>query len=273
MDFTIVTPSYNYGRYMTDCLKSVAEQEGVTFEHLVMDAGSTDETAEVVAGFPHASFFEEPDKGMSDGINKGFLKAQGEWVMWLNADDFLLPGALAKIKEFASRYPQTDVVYGGWNYVDKDKHVLRVMRMFPFDLMMQIHYGTYIGSTACFFRRQTTIQQGLLLNTHFRVNMDGEYYARLGKAGKQFAQIPEILAGFRWHGQNTSIRDKRKNHIDHILAFEKQLAESVAIRRAYGWTLTRSIVLNTVIDGILGQYFRAKKVIIKLFHKCYLWQN
>ena len=64
MDFTIVTPSYNYAHYIRECLESVATQEGVTFEHLVMDAGSKDDTAEVVARFPHASCFQEPDKGM-----------------------------------------------------------------------------------------------------------------------------------------------------------------------------------------------------------------
>ena len=98
MDFTIVTPSFNYGRHIGECLASVASQEGVTFEHLVMDAGSDDETGEVVRKYPHATFFQEPDKGMSDGINKGFQKAQGRWVMWLNADDRLRPRRAARVE-------------------------------------------------------------------------------------------------------------------------------------------------------------------------------
>ena len=112
MDFTIVTASYNYARFIGECLQSVASQEGVTFEHLVMDAGSKDDTAEVVGRFPHAQFFQEPDKGMTDGINKGFRRAQGRWVMWLNADDRLKPGALKAVKEFAENNPQADVIYG-----------------------------------------------------------------------------------------------------------------------------------------------------------------
>jgi len=62
IDVTIVTPSFNYGRYIADCLKSVASQEGVTLKHLVMDAGSTDNTRELVANYPHATFFQEPDE-------------------------------------------------------------------------------------------------------------------------------------------------------------------------------------------------------------------
>ena len=93
MDFTIVTASYNYGHYIGECLRSVAGQDDVTLEHLVMDAGSKDDTAKLVSEFTHASFFQEPDKGMTDGINKGFRRAQGKWVMWLNADDRLILGA------------------------------------------------------------------------------------------------------------------------------------------------------------------------------------
>ena len=85
-DFTVVTASYNYGHYIRDCLESVAGQSGVTLEHLIYDGCSTDDTAEIVAEFPYAKFVQEPDKGMSDAINKGFAAAKGKWVMWLNTD-------------------------------------------------------------------------------------------------------------------------------------------------------------------------------------------
>ena len=126
MDFTIVTASYNYGHYIGECLESVASQEGATFEHLVMDAVSKDDTAEVVARFPHAQFFQEPDQGMSDGINKGFRRAQGKWVMWLNADDRLKPGALKALKAFAEKNPRADVIYANWDFIDGDGHLLRL---------------------------------------------------------------------------------------------------------------------------------------------------
>jgi glycosyltransferase involved in cell wall biosynthesis len=104
-DFSIVTPSFNYGRYIEDCLNSVADQEGVKLEHLVMDAGSTDDTATIVQRYPHASFYQEPDAGMSDGINKGFRRARGTWVMWLNADDRLKPGALQALTILLNSIP------------------------------------------------------------------------------------------------------------------------------------------------------------------------
>jgi glycosyltransferase involved in cell wall biosynthesis len=264
MDFTIVTPSFNYGHYIADCLQSVAEQDGVTYEHLVMDAGSMDNTAEVVAKFPHVQFFQEPDKGMSDGINKGFLKAKGDWVMWLNTDDQLLPGSLKKIKEWAEKHQDLDVVYGGWDFMDPEGKILRHLIPPAFDLNMLIHLGCYIGSTACFYRRSTVIDQGHLLNVNFKVVMDGEYYARLGRVGKRFGVLPEILARFRLHGENLSFRNTESRDIDRILGYQKQIAESIAIRRAYGWTFFQHPIANSIPDALLWGVYRIKKAFRKL---------
>ena len=70
INFTIITPSLNYGHFIGECLESVACQHGVTLEHLIYDAGSKDNTLDVISRFPHAQVVQEPDKGMSDAINK-----------------------------------------------------------------------------------------------------------------------------------------------------------------------------------------------------------
>lgn len=267
MDFTIITPSCNYGQFIAECLESVAQQEGGALEHLVMDACSTDNTAEVVGGFPHAIFFQEPDKGMSDGINKGFLKAQGKWVMWLNADDRLLPGALAAVKEFAEQQPDADVIYGCWNFVDKHGAFIREMTVFPFDRGMIANHGCYIASTATFFRRSTIIDKGHLLNINFRSVMDGEYFCRLAAAGKRFEYLPKVLADFRLHAQSISQRNLGKDDIDGVLAHQRQLAESRAIRRVYGVRLFKDEMLNGIVEGVLYHAYRLKKGVLRWWHR------
>jgi glycosyltransferase involved in cell wall biosynthesis len=92
MDFTIITPSLNYGRFLGECLESVACQDGINFEHFVLDGGSTDDSAAVATRFPQVTWIQEADEGMSDAINKGFDRAKGDWVIWLNADDRLSGG-------------------------------------------------------------------------------------------------------------------------------------------------------------------------------------
>lgn len=266
IDFTIVTASYNYGHYIGECLQSVADQTGVTLEHLVMDAGSKDATAEVVARFPHASFFQEPDKGMSDGINKGFQRAEGKWVMWLNADDRLKPGALKMLKDFAERNPDADVIYGCWDFIDAGGNYLRRMSLLPFDRRILVQNGCYIGSTACFYRRVTTIAAGHLLDIDFGYCMDGEYYARLADLGKRFAYLPEVLADFRLHDESISQRSLGKNDMKSVLRIQRQAAEPRAIRRIYGIKLFRDEALNNVVDGILYHLFRVKKGILKAWY-------
>ena len=266
-DFTIVTASYNYGRYIGECLESVASQDGVTFEHLVMDAVSDDNTAEVVAGYPHASFFQEPDKGMTDGINKGFLKAKGKWVMWLNADDRLKPGALKAVKDFSEKHPEADVIYGCWDYIDGAGTFMRNMTLFRFDRRILIQTGCYIGSTACFYRRETTIAEGHLLDIDFGFCMDGEYYARLSSLGKRFVYFPATLADFRHHGESISQRSLGKQDMKSVLRFQRQAAEPRAIRRIHGIKFFRDEALNNVVDGLLYHVFRLKKGFLKVMYR------
>lgn len=267
MDFTIVTPSYNYGHYIAECLESVASQEGVTFEHLVMDAGSIDDTAEVVTRYPHATFFQEPDKGMSDGINKGFLKAKGKWVMWLNADDRMSLGALKAVKDHAETHPEADVIYGCWNFMNATGIHQRTMTLFPFVRSMLPNHGCYIASTSTYFRRVTTIDEGFLLDIDFRYVMDGEYFCRLAYAGKTFSYLPRVLADFRLHDESLSQKNIGKNNMAAILAYQHQAAESRAIRRMYGIMLFRDEMANSIVDGILYHVYRVLKGVLRLIYR------
>ena len=267
VDFSIITPSFNYGHYINECLQSVASQEGVTCEHCIMDAGSTDNTTTVVSNYPHANWNQEPDKGMSDGINKGFKKARGEWVMWLNADDRLLPGALAAVKEFATMNPCADVIYGCWNFVDQGGKYQRRMTVFPFIRSMLPNHGCYIASTATFFRKRTTIDEGNLLNEEFKYVMDGEYFCRLAYNGKRFAYLPKVLADFRLHGESLSQRHLMKKDVNDVLAYQKQFAESRTIRRVYGLKLFRDEMLNSIVDGILFHAYRLLKGLLKFAYR------
>jgi glycosyltransferase involved in cell wall biosynthesis len=201
--FSIITPSFNQGRFIRDCIESVRTQTGVEWEHLIQDAGSTDETHAVLGEYPHLKCVIEKDGGMSDGINRGFRRATGDWVMWLNTDDYLLPGALRHIADFSLRNPHADVVYGDTEFVDVDRRLIQRRREHDFNYNVLVYYGCYIQSTATFIRRGI-INAGYLLDTNYRVCMDYEYYVRLARSGFRFAHTPKALAAFRWHESNTS---------------------------------------------------------------------
>lgn len=261
MDFTIITPSLNYGRFLGECLESVAVQDGVALEHLVIDGGSSDGSAGVAARFPHATWSQEPDKGMSDAINKGFERAKGDWVMWLNADDRLKPGALKAILAHLAK-SNADVVYGNWDFVDESGKFLRHIQSPSWSMFVHVHHHCFIGSTAAFYRRSTVMEEGHRLREDFRYVMDGEFYARLHTQGKQFEHMPVNAADFRLHGSNASQRHLGKTgDMDTILAAERQHVESRAIRRAYGVTLFEDPYLNGLVDGVLWIIARGWKVV------------
>ncbi|MDP4721497.1 MAG: glycosyltransferase, partial [Akkermansiaceae bacterium] len=175
-------------------------------EHIVIDACSTDETHEVLASYPHLIWTSEKDEGMSDGINKGFNKATGDWLMWLNCDDFLLPGALAKVADFIRKNPDADVIHGDCEYIEEDKTPIRRKYDTTVDEWDLLFVGCIIPSTSAFYRRKI-IDTGQLLDVSYKNCMDWEFYLRLVREGYRFAYVPELLAAFRWYEESTTSKN------------------------------------------------------------------
>ncbi len=264
MDFTVITANLNHGRFLAECLASVAEQSGVSVEHLVIDGGSTDDSAAIAARFPHVTWSQGRDKGMSDAINKGFDRATGDWVIWLNADDRLKPGVLAQVKQAASQ-THADVLYGSYDFIDEAGRYQRTIRVPSWSPFVHVHHCCYIGSTACFLKRATVLAPGQRLREDFHYVMDGELYARLHAAGLNFERMTVNVADFRLHGGNASFRHLGKSRdLETILKAERQHVESRAIRRAYGLTLFRDPYLTGLVDGVLWIAARAWKGVLRL---------
>ncbi len=263
MDFTIITPSLNYGRFLHDCLTSVAAQQGVSLEHLVFDGGSTDDSAKIAAEFPSVSWTQEKDAGMSDAINKGFAQAKGDWVIWLNADDRFKPGALAEMLGILKQ-SKADVVYGDYNFISETGAYIRTMKVPVWSSFVHIYHHCYVPSTAAFYRNSSVILEGHRLREDFHYVMDGEFYARLDLIGKKFAHVPLLVADFRLHDGNASQRHlNQPRDMDTILAAERQHVESRAIRRAYGITLFKDPYLTGLVDGVLSILALGWKAILK----------
>lgn len=264
MKFTVITPNLNYAHFLEDCLSSVADQEGVELEHIIMDGGSTDESEALVKKYTHARWIQQSDNGMSQAINRGFNQAKGDWVMWLNADDRLKPQVLTEIVEELEG-ANTDVVYGDFDFMDADGGHLRTVRLPGWSPFVHVHHQCYIGSTAAFYSRSTVVDEGFRLREDFHYVMDGEFYIRLHLAGKKFKHIPKSIADFRLHGENASMRHLGKGgDMDSVIAAEKQHVESRAIRRCHGITLFKDPYLNGIIDGFLWLLAKAYKCILKL---------
>ncbi len=229
MKFSIVTPNYNYGRFLKKALESVfaqAEGEGAPeIEHIVIDGGSTDDSVQLLkdwAAFAAAqpaakdgrysfSFVSEPDQGQTDAINKGLRRATGDVVAWLNADEWYLPGKLALVAAAFAKHLSTDFLYGEPLFVDKDGNPIRIRRAHRFSKFVLYGCCCYIASCASFWRRRV-LDDGHYLDPSYKVIMDGEYYCRLAKAGYRFRFLPATIAAFTWHDSNVSsvLADRRE---------------------------------------------------------------
>jgi len=249
MNFSIITPSFNQGRFLPTCVESVLSQKDVSFEHLVIDAGSTDETLEVLDNYPHLQWTSEPDDGMSDGINKGFKKAVGDWVMWLNCDDYLLPGALRKVVEHAAAHPNGDVIHGDCVFVDLEGEPIRRKYDTAVDEWDFLFVGCCIPSTSTFYS-QEIISSGHLLDVNYRNCMDWEYYLRLVRAGYQFSYMGEPLAGFRWHEESTTQKNWQRMLDEGLRAQRSHLEERNA----------PEFLGHAATLGILRRAFQARRV-------------
>jgi len=253
MRFSIITPSFNQGRFLPDCVESVLMQKGVEFEHIVTDAGSTDETLDVLKRYPHLKWNSEPDGGMSDGINKGFRQATGDWVMWLNCDDYLLPSALEKVAAHAAAHPSADVIHGDCVFVTEDKQEIRRKYDTPVDEWDFLFVGCCIPSTATFYHRRI-LEAGHELDVDYRNCMDWEYYLRLSRAGFRFSYLPEPLAGFRWHEDSTTQKHFARMIEEGLRCQRAHIAE----RKLPSWLGASSTL------GAMRRMFQMRRVLKRL---------
>jgi len=244
---TVVTPSRNSGAFIEDAILSVVQQRGVRVEHIVQDSLSSDNTREVLRRYPGVRWQWESDCGQSDAINRGFLRASGDLIGWLNADDYYLPDGLQTIAQAAAEHPEADVFHGDCVFVDGEGSITRSKVEHEFDADILLYFGCYIPSTATFFRRRV-IERGYLLDGDFRVCMDFEYFVRLAAAGFRFHYVPQFIAAFRWHEDNISLQN-----------LERRSYERQEVQRRYGTRVRSQMQME-----LLRQGFRAKRVMRKI---------
>ncbi len=126
MKISIVTPSFNQAQFLPFNLSSVSEQKGAHIEHIIVDPGSTDGSTEIARGATGVVLIAEPDRGQSDGINKGFARSTGDILAWLNSDDFYpSDDVLATVAQCFSDNQDVDIVYGDVNFVGEMGEFLR----------------------------------------------------------------------------------------------------------------------------------------------------
>lgn len=217
---SIITPSFNQGRYLEQSIISILDQDYPNLEYIVIDGGSTDNSQEIISNYEDKLDYwvSEPDLGQTDAINKGLTKSTGDIINWINSDDILLPGALMEVAKAFMFNENVALVHGGVIlFDDKGKYEIDFGYQ---DLNVERYLsGMAFPQPAGFFAKSVIEKVGFLdRNLHY--GMDYDLYARLSLTGHS-TRIDHIIAKYRLHDSSKSIAKSQGFINDWIFVFNK----------------------------------------------------
>lgn len=244
---SIVMPSLNQGAFIEEAIRSVLLQSYPRLELIVVDGGSTDGSVRTIAAYGDSltAWVSEPDSGPPHALNKGFRQATGDILGFLNADDYLLPNALARVAaEFGER-TWADVVSGHGYYATPASELGPPIFSDPWNGQRFVHGACVLVQQATFFRRRA-FERTAGFNERRKTSWDMELWADLAGAGATFRVFNEFLAAFRLHPES----------LTGDLQFRTQCQQDTheILRGVRGRAGTRR-------DRLLGLYYRLRKFI------------
>lgn len=243
---SIVTPSYNAMPYIRDNIESVHSQDYPNIEHIVIDGGSSNGTRDLLGTYPHLVWISEPDRGQSHALNKGFRRARGEIIGWLNADDTYRPGAVAHAVLYFQEHPEADIVYTDVQVINENDQPVRLAIGEPF-LLETLLFKNIVKQPTVFMRR-TVVDQSAGVREDLHYVMDHEFWL-LACLSFNLHYIPgTIFANFRFckgtkshdrssafHREWAKVLDTFQDHpdLDENAQMKVKLAKHRAWRQYY----------------------------------------
>lgn len=238
---SVITPSYNQGQFLEETIRSVLLQGYPNLEYIVIDGESSDNSVAIIEKYAEhlAYWVSEPDRGQTNAINKGFARATGEIMGWLNSDDLLLPGALHAIAQAFMQNPHYQVVTGFRKVIDpRSRLIINWTRGLP--TRHHLLYRNCIAQESTYWRREVWERLGELDESH-NFGMDYDYWQRMLQHGYRFHLLPQYLGAFRLHetSKTTTLTDLQSAELARIMQkYNVALTEEAAVAqlgRVWKW--------------------------------------
>ena len=265
---SIITPSYNQAQYLEDTIQSVIQQDYPNLEYIIIDGASTDGSQEIIEKYKDklAWSVSEPDQGQADAINKGFKKANGEIIAWLNSDDLYLPGVIFSAVEAFQKNPTAGVIYGNAVSADAKGRLLNELRFSDWNTLDFLQFKI-ICQPAVFMKRSFVEEVGFLDST-YHFFLDHQLWIRLSRE-TDFVHNPEIWAVSRYHpeAKNVTMASKCGQEVIRILDWaekEPDLAAMIGKNYHQVWAGAYQIIARYLLDGgkpgeAFRSYFKAAR--------------
>lgn len=225
-NISIVTPSFNQGRFLQDTIRSVLDQRYPNIEYIVIDGGSTDNSVDVIKTYADKLTYwvSEKDNGQTDAINKGFRMATGEIIAWINSDDMYCENALMRVGQYFKSHHDCFWVCGNLLFTNADGTVFARKRPLYSPFVIR-HASASVFQPNVFVRKQVLDEVGLP-RADFHAVMDREWFCRIAERYPPHI-IDCDIALFRWHAASKSSSDRQTLH------YRQYVKESAEISARY----------------------------------------
>jgi glycosyltransferase involved in cell wall biosynthesis len=205
MKLSIITPSFRNSEWLGLCIASVADQQGVELEHIVQDSCSDDGTQDWLPQDPRVKAFVEKDGGMYDAVNRGYRRATGDILAYLNCDEQYLPGALAAVEKFFAAHPEVEVALAGSIVTDGNGNYLcHRHSMVPSPYHVWFRFP--ILTSGIFIRRKVIHERGIFFDTKWRDLGDFHWMLELMRQRVPMAVCDSFTSVFADTGDNMNLR-------------------------------------------------------------------
>lgn len=201
---SIITPSYNQAKYLEQTMLSVLNQDHPHIEYIVVDGASTDGSVEIIKKYAGklAHWESAKDKGQAEAINKGFARATGEIVAWLNSDDYYLPGAVRAAVKVFEENPEVVLVYANMLAVDENGQTFNTLTYKQLTLEDLLCFQI-IGQPSVFMRR-SALQKTSGLDLTFHFLLDHLLWIKIAKQGR-ILHVNETWSAARYHAEAKNV--------------------------------------------------------------------
>ncbi len=207
MKISIVTPSYNQGQFVRETIESVLAQDVPDLEYMVLDGGSTDNSADIIREYePRLTYWHsKSDRGQADAIHKGFEMSTGDILGWVNSDDMLKPGALSFVMDIFKHNPEIHFMYGGCEIIDEQGRHIKNLLEPCYNEKWQLYIRCCVPQSSCFWRRALYFETGGL-DTSLHYAMDYDLWFKFyNKAKPHIAK--KILSSQRMYAETKTLSE------------------------------------------------------------------